>query len=205
MSWRKGATPPLRSGKHPTNRELQLMRLGYPEYQPRLLNILNNNPERYAAVMAGAKSFSSGEWVCPRCSGVVQYTRNLACRDCSVRRSKEVFYIVEPEFINNPLWAYRRDDEASERYQKRAQQKQYLDWFKGQLMPMTVQCGSWRLERGVLFQPERSGHSQYLQPDLAQHERYMLDPEYLTIIEFIEKTIGTHPNENMQSNTKASN
>lgn len=199
MSWRKGPIPPLSNGKHPTNRELQLMRLGYPEYQPRLLHILQHNPARHSAIMAGEKSFMSGDWACPRCGGVQQYTRNLACRGCAVRRSQQVFVIIEPEHIHNGALTYKRDEEASERYQERVQRKQYLDWFKGELLKLEIICGGWRLERGVLFQPEGSGRSQYLQPDAEQHRRYMQDPEYRTIVEFIENRIGDRPNEPMQS------
>lgn len=193
MNWRSKPIPPLSNGKHPTNRELQLMRLGYPEYQSRLLHILQHNPARHSAIMAGEKVFRSDNWQCTRCGGVEQYSRNLACRGCAVQRSKQVF-IIEPAFISTGIMTYKRDEEASERYQERVQRKQYLDWFKGELMKLDITCGEWRLRRGVLFKPEGSSRSQYLQPDSTQHERYMQDPEYQTIVEFIENRIGERPN-----------
>lgn len=168
------------------------MRLGYPEYQPRLLNILQNNPARHSAIMAGEKSFVSDNWKCPRCGNAERYTRNLACRNCSVRRAGAIF-IIEPDFVSSGIMTYKRDEKASERYQERVQRKQYLDWFKGELLKLDITCGGWRLGRGVLFQPEGTGRSQYLQPDAAQHRRYMQDPEYRTIIEFIENRIGERP------------
>jgi len=94
---------------------------------------------------------------------------------------------------------YKRDEEASERYQERVQRKQYLDWFKGELLKLEVVCGGWKLLRGLLFQPEGSGRSLYLQPDAAQHRQYMQDPEYRTIVEFIENRIGDMPDEPVQS------
>ncbi|GEM_PF-2139543 len=194
MSWRKGNSSPLPSGKHPTNRELQLMRLGYPEYQSRLLHILKHNPARHSAIMSGEKVFSSGAWHCSRCDGTEQYTRNLACRTCAVQRSKQVF-IIEPTFIHTGIMTYQRDESASERYQERVQRKQYLDWFKGELIKLDVTCGGWRLQRGVLFQPKGVGYSRYLQPDAEQHSRYMQNPEYQTIVEFIENRIGGRPHE----------
>lgn len=201
MSWRKGPIPPLSNGKHPTNRELQLMRLGYPEYQPRLLHILQHNPARHSAIMAGEKSFVAGDWVCPRCGGAERYTRNLACRACAVRRSEQVFMIIEPECVHTGMRVYKRSEEASERYQERVQRKQYLDWFKGELLKLEIICGGWKLQRGVLFQPEGSGRSQYLQPDAVQHQRYMQDPEYRTIVEFVENRIGERPNAPERNNT----
>lgn len=200
MNWRKGPILPFQTGKHPTNRELNLMRLGYPEYQPRLLHILKHNPARYSAIMAGEKSFISGDWECPRCSGTERYARNLACRSCAVRRSGEIF-VIEPNFVSTGIVTYKRDEAASERYHERVQRKQYLDWFKGELMNLDITCGSWRLQRGLLFQPEGFGRSQYLQPDAAQHQRYMHDPEYSAILEFIENRIGERPHARMQSNT----
>lgn len=149
--------------------------------------------------MAGEKSFITGDWVCPRCGGVERYTRNLACRGCAVQRSKQVF-IIEPAFISTGIMTYKRDEEASERYQERVQRKQYLDWFKGELLKLEIICGGWKLQRGVLFQPEGSGHSQYLQPDAEQHRRYMQDSEYSTIVEFIENRIGERPNEPERDN-----
>lgn len=201
MSWRKGSVLPLQSGKHPTNREVQLMRLGYPEYQPRLMGILQHNPTRYHAIMAGEKTFSTGNWKCPRCGGTEQYTRNLACRNCAVQRSRQVF-LIEPGCIQTGVMVYKRDEKASEQYQERVQRKQYLDWFKGELLRLEVRCGGWVLVRGVLSESEGGGRSQYLQPDATQHQRYMQDPAYRAIIEFIENRIGVRPDAEANSNVR---
>ncbi|EOY2416040.1 hypothetical protein OGV36_18590 [Citrobacter sp. Cb008] len=192
----RAAPAPLQNGQHPTNRELQLMRLGYPEYQQRLSSIQQHNPARYNAIMDKQKLFTSGDFRCVKCGGVEQYTRNLACRGCCIKRSKAVFVLLESPYILNPEYRYIPDEVASERYQERVQAKQYLDWFRGELMLVRVQCGQWLLERGVLFQPGKGGRSQgvqYLQPNQKRHAEFMNNPEYREILNYIENTIGERP------------
>ncbi len=172
------------------------MRLGYPEYQQRLRSIQQHNPARYNAIMDKQKFFTSGDFLCAKCGGVEQYTRNLACRGCCIQRSKAVFVLLESPYILNPQYQYVSDEATSKQYQERVQVKQYLDWFRGELMPVRVQCGSWLLERGVMFQPNKGGRSrgvQYLQPNQKRHAAFMHDPEYREILNYIENTIGERP------------
>ncbi len=114
--------PALRRGQHPTTADLRRMRLGYPGYDDRLRSMRAASPARYAAVMAGARTFSDASWCCLKCGGAERYTRNLACRECATKRPATVFRALPGVgSVYTPTSAT-----ASEDWQRRHQRVQWL-------------------------------------------------------------------------------
>lgn len=114
--------PALRRGQHPTQADLDRMRLGYPGYQGRLDSMRRLKPARYEAVLTGARTFADADWRCAECGGSERYTRNLACRGCAVRRPERVFKPVPGVgTVYIPT-----DEAASENWQQRHLRAQRL-------------------------------------------------------------------------------
>jgi hypothetical protein len=114
--------PALRRGQHPTQSDLDFMRLGYPGYDGRLDSMRALNPARYAAVMSAAKTFIDPGWRCSTCGGSERATRNLACRGCLTARVPKVFHkLPHGQAVYVPV-----NDEASENWQTRHQRTQRL-------------------------------------------------------------------------------
>lgn len=136
---------PLPNGKHPTNRELQLMRLGYAEYQPRLRSIQKNNLERYSAVLDGRKRFYQHGWACPTCGNSERYTRNLACAFCAGQRIPLCFTIIEGVgSVYTPL-----SEERSAEYQARRQSLMYQRDLRDRIRKLgEIHCGGWVFRDG---------------------------------------------------------
>lgn len=139
------AKPALRRGQHPTADDLVKMRLGYPGYENRLDSMRALSPSRYAAVMAGAKTYLDPNWHCTECGESERYTRNLACRPCNGARVPSVF---KPLPHGGSVYT-ATDEQASENWQQRHQRTlRLLDQraMLGRLLPITV--GRYSLEGG---------------------------------------------------------
>ncbi|MCC3733504.1 hypothetical protein LLS47_11250 [Rouxiella badensis] len=147
---------PLPNGRHPTNRELQLMRLGYTEYQPRLISIQKNNPERYSAVMDGRKRFYQHGWTCPTCVNSERYTRNLACVYCAGQRIGSCFTILE-----GGLSMYTpTSEERSAMYQRRRQEIMYQRDLRQRITALgEIQCGWWKFRNNEFVGENLAGKS----------------------------------------------
>ena len=154
---------PLLNGRHPTNRELQLMRLGYPEYQQRLLSIHKSNPLRYSAIMDGRKRFYQPNWSCPTCLNSERYTRNLACAYCAGQRVRLCFTILE-----GGLSVYKpTSEERSEMYQQCKQKLIYQRDFNQRLKLLgDIRCGGWEFRCGEFIGKNLSG----IQVQISLHE-----------------------------------
>jgi len=118
----KTDTPALRRGQHPTADDLVKMRLGYPGYENRLNSMRQLNPTRYAAVMAGDRTFNDPGWRCVECGGNERSTRNLACRPCGAGRVQRVF----KELPCGVTVYTPTDEQASENWQQRHLRTQRL-------------------------------------------------------------------------------
>ncbi|OSR70516.1 hypothetical protein BV326_02908 [Pseudomonas syringae pv. actinidiae] len=114
--------PALRRGQHPTADDLIRMRLGYPGYENRLNSMRQLAPARYAAVMAGARTFDDLNWLCASCGGSERHTRNLTCRPCNTARVQKVF----KELPDGGTVYTATDEQASENWQQRHQRTQRL-------------------------------------------------------------------------------
>jgi len=185
---------PLGNGKHPTNRELRLMRLGYGEYQTRLQSIREHKPARYTAIMEQAKTFHDELWRCHRCSGQERYTRNMACADCARARASAVFKYTR---INGDeeLSVYTPEDEArSLEYQQRIERSQYRKFYLRKLSELgEIQCGYWTLNRGVLVNVSTKERIPFLSPSTAQQAAIKHDAQIEAIRSHVHSILGELP------------
>ncbi|QNK33410.1 hypothetical protein HF675_04960 [Serratia sp. JUb9] len=185
---------PLPNGKHPTNRELQLMRLGYAEYQPRLMSIQKNNPERYSAVMDGRKRFYQHGWACPTCGNSERYTRNLACVYCAGQRIPLCFKIIEGVgSVYTPL-----SEERSEAYQARRQELLYQRDLRSRIRKLgEIRCGWWAFRDGDFIGQNLAGVAVVIslhEPDsFTVRNLRKQDPAFNAIWEHVHTKVRLNP------------
>lgn len=185
---------PLGSGKHPTNRELQLMRLGYSEYQTRLQSIREHKPARYTAIMEESKTFHDELWRCCRCNGQERYTRNMACAECARARVNAVFtYTIINGDEEMPVYT-PADEARSLKYQQRIERSQYRKFYLRKLSELgEIQCGVWTLSRGVLVNSTTKERIPFLSPSPTQQATLMHDIQIEAIRSYVHSILGELP------------